>query len=338
MTVGWTCAILVLWHTIGMNKHLHVLFVMVFGLLAPLSAAALSVDFETAELTVNASQELRIPILLDNPTRENINTVQATVIVPRESFSIQTYWLEQSIIPLWVEEPTVTETETAYYVSFTGLIPGGTTESGELFTLVVKALDPIERTTVRLLDPQVYRNTRTADGVALSDQYLFVRITPYDAGVVPQQDVIIEDAIPPEDFFPIVGKSQTVFDGDYFVMFQTLDRQTGIDFYDVLESEYFYSTEELAASEGQLYWRQATNPMRLQDQTLQSYIYVRAHDRAGNSRTVIIPPTVFVEKTPLSRILVVGSIPIVLVIGVSVVLWRRRHRAHIENHDHDAGE
>lgn len=306
-----------------MNKYLQPLFLLMLSLLAPLSAAALSVDFDSAELTVNASQEFRVPIVLENPGKVDINTVQATVIIPKESFSIQTYWLEQSIVPLWVEEPTVTETDTAYYVSFTGLIPGGTTASGEILTLILKASDPIERTTLRLLDPEVYRNTRTAEGVSLGDQYLFVRITPYDAGIVPQQDIVIEDTVPPEDFFPIVGKSQTVFDGDYFVMFQTLDRQTGVAFYDVLESPYFYTTEELSENNDKLYWRQATNPMRLQDQTLESYVYVRAHDRAGNSRTVIIPPTVFVEKTPWSRILGLGCL-VVTLFALAVFIRRRR--------------
>ncbi len=88
---------------------------------------------------------------------------------------------------------------------------------------------------------------------------------------------------------------QRVFDGQYFIIFDAQDKQTGIDHYEVLESE---PGAESAGESGRSdlirrfikgktpQWKVAQSPYLLEDQKLQSEVHVKAVDKAGNERTV----------------------------------------------------
>ena len=64
---------------------------------------------------------------------------------------------------------------------------------------------------------------------------------------------------------------------NYFLVFSGIDKQTGIDYYEV--------------KEGQGNWKRAEFPYVLEDQTLQGIIEVRAVDKAGNERIAEYTPS-----------------------------------------------
>jgi hypothetical protein len=296
----------------------------------PAVASALSISSDLGSAAVvNVGQPVQVAVELVNEDKRAINGLEATIAIPKRYFAFEDYWLGESLVTLWVQDPVVRETDSAYIVSLAGLIPGGTSQSGTLITLVLKPTQAARQASLGVYDPKIYLHSPTADVLEAPNQFLFVEIAPYDAGRAPQQEVVVADSVPPEEFFPVVGKSRALFGDDYFVMFQAIDRQTGIDRYEILETVTYFENPETE----QVYFRPAENPMRLQDQTLGSYIYIRAFDRAGNSRTVIIPPTVFVEKSGWGRILWIGSAVVLFGLLFAWMHHARKARRRPAHHD-----
>jgi hypothetical protein len=86
----------------------------------------------------------------------------------------------------------------------------------------------------------------------------------------------------PESFVPEVGQDPNILNGKYFVAFATQDKGSGIDHYEVKESKY--QIFDFAK------WNVVESPYVLTDQNLQSYIYIKAVDTAGNVRIEKISP------------------------------------------------
>jgi len=109
-----------------------------------------------------------------------------------------------------------------------------------------------------------------------------------------------KDDIPPESFEIIISQDPFLFEGKYFIVFQTQDKQTGIDYYEV--------------KEGKRDWQRAESPYLLEDQSLKSIIKVKAVDKAGNERMA--------EITPPYKVTWKDIIPwIILVIIFGLVIW-----------------
>ncbi|HHE65575.1 MAG TPA: hypothetical protein ENL09_06080 [Bacteroidetes bacterium] len=91
-----------------------------------------------------------------------------------------------------------------------------------------------------------------------------------------------------------------IYDGKYFIVFSTVDKQTGLDHYEILEitpeelekikkedggianffNKLFGKWEEKSS------WKEGESPYLLADQSLGSVIKVKAIDKAGNERLV----------------------------------------------------
>ena len=68
-----------------------------------------------------------------------------------------------------------------------------------------------------------------------------------------------------------------LFDGKHFLVFQAVDKQSGIDHYEVLEVRSGHQPVDQDSL-----WERAESPYELKDQGLRSDIYVRAVDRSRN--------------------------------------------------------
>jgi hypothetical protein len=115
------------------------------------------------------------------------------------------------------------------------------------------------------------------------------------------QEELEKDNIPPESFEIEIHQDPSIFEGKYFIIFSTTDKQTGLDYFEV--------------KEGEKDWKRAESPYLLEDQTLQSIIKVRAVDKAGNERIAeYIPPKKITWKDLLPWI-------ILILVGVGVIWW-----------------
>ena len=103
-------------------------------------------------------------------------------------------------------------------------------------------------------------------------------------------DIVGADATPPDDFAITVAHDANTFDGKFFIVFSTVDKQSGVHHYEVMEDDparlgFVYGKN--VKSE----WKTVTSPYLLSDQTLSSRVVVRAVDNAGNIQEKILGPT-----------------------------------------------
>ncbi len=95
----------------------------------------------------------------------------------------------------------------------------------------------------------------------------------------------IEDKFPPESFQIYLSKNKEIFENKYFIIFNTTDKQSGIAYYEVAEKQGFKKPDLK-----DLNFEKAESPYILKDQTLRSYIFVKAVDKAGNERIKYLKP------------------------------------------------
>jgi len=239
---------------------------------------------------------------------ECINTVKASLSFPQDLLEVVDFSRGNSILAIWLEEAEISEEEGL--ISFTGGIPGGYCgvlpgdpgKSNLLAKIIfkVKAQGP-ETARVRFLDDtQVLLNDGFGTPAELETQEGVFNILSGIPETTKKewQEELMKDDILPESFEVEVSQDPSIFNNKYFIAFSTVDKQTGVDYYQV--------------KEGKRDWKTAENPYLLEDQSLTSIIKVRAVDKAGNERIV--------EQSPLQELppwWVVTSI----LLAVGILWW-----------------
>ena len=141
------------------------------------------------------------------------------------------------------------------------------------------------------------------------------------------------DGDPPEAFGIQIAQDQTLFDGQWFAVFSTQDKGSGIDRYEIHETTRAYDVHELDTK--QIPWIKAESPYVLHDQKLRRYVYVRAIDKAGNARVAAISP-----RYPLSWYArpevwsILGAVAgAALLYSIAARLWRKKQKKYTKNHE-----
>ncbi len=287
-------------------------FVIVFvSWTFPLRARAAKFYFENSP--VSNKQLLQIVLRLDSEGEE-INALEGRVILPPflEVIDIDK---NNSIIPLWIEEPQ----KQGNKVSFAGIIPGGIVASGEpLFTLQLKVfIDREEKAVFKIEDFRVLLNDGKGTSVRTTVEPLTLTISP--SGMV-QMSIVdgVVDNNPPAQLTYQVVRDANLFDNQWVVIFLAQDKESGIAYYEVQENKVKVIDENK--------WRKAKSPYLLQDQSRQSYIFLRAVDKAGNYTLATIEPAAgkkWYESQGFLFILISGG---VILLGLLlVIIFKRRN-------------
>jgi hypothetical protein len=133
------------------------------------------------------------------------------------------------------------------------------------------------------------------------------------------------DTVSPEQFSIDIYRDTRTASGKYFAVFQTTDKQSGIDHYEIMERdrdrpEYTRGTREKAV------WRSGASPFILADQDLKSEIIVKAIDNAGNTQIASLSPNASQTSSSSSeKYLWVTLLVFVLAVAVGIVMRRRSH-------------
>lgn len=291
-------------------------------LLMPHSAHAGQVYFEPSEQVDKQDKPFTTTLVL-NTEGDSINTIQGTLKVDphlpqdvqlSDSGSIVTYWITK---PVWDKSQGL--------IHFAGAIPGGYTGgSGILLSIIFPSYNgqPIDKA-ISVTELQAYKNDgiATAANVSRATFRLGEVAGDTDQGIADQLylDGSRKDDIQPEVFNPQVSRDDNIFGGKWFISFSTIDKQSGIDHYEVQE------TTSSSPDSGR--WKVATSPYELTDQNLHSFIYVIAVDRQGNERIIKVFP-----RKPLSWFelygveVVIGLLLLIIIVGF---YSRRRKRTAI---------
>lgn len=124
------------------------------------------------------------------------------------------------------------------------------------------------------------------------------------------QEVRSQDTTPPESFAITIGRDSSVFNGKYFISFNTLDRETGVERYEVEEAPF-----ASVVSNGTYV---------LKDQSMSSPIIVRAYDAAGNVREETLNNGRAWVWEPWLYAMAASLVLILALLGVRAWILRRR--------------
>lgn len=262
--------------------------------------------FEPSEGEYQPGDTFIVKVKIDTE-QECINTVKADLKYSYHSLRAVDFSQGSSIIALWVKTPEINQE--IGEISFIGGIPGG--YCGELpgdpgpGHLLGKIAFQVHETDTKQAEVKFLKGTQ----VLLNDGFgTPAKLTTREAvfTVLPEKvekpkdewlQELEKDTIPPEPFEIEISRDPEIFEGKYFIIFLTTDKQTGIDHYEV--------------KEGKKDWETGESPYLLEDQSLQSIIKVKAVDKAGNERIAeYLPP---VKPFPWWIILII--------IGLAIIAW-----------------
>ncbi|PIS22373.1 hypothetical protein COT50_02310 [candidate division WWE3 bacterium CG08_land_8_20_14_0_20_41_10] len=287
------------------------LLIIFFSLFIPFSGWAAVLYLEPAEGNYYHGDTFITNLRVDTEN-ECINTIEANLNFSQDALETVDFSQGNSILTLWLKPPIIEQK--SGLVSFIGGIPGGYCgilpgdpgESNLLGRIIFKIKEVSGDSTsakVEFLESsQVLLNDGFGTPAKLTAKGAVFTILAEKLEVAKDQwqEEIEKDEISPEPFAIEIHQDPAIFEGKYFIMFLTADKQTGIDYYEI--------------KEGKGDWKRVESPYLLEDQSLTSIIKVRAVDKAGNERIVeYIPPTV---KKPFPYWII-----ILILVGIGVI-WQ----------------
>ena len=314
-----------------------------------------------------------------NVDRGCINTVEGFIKFPAGRMNVIDFVTGSSFLNLWVDKPSqadlleINSMGELYFAGgvpggYCGRIPGDPGESNIVGKIIFKIPGLVVASEKKeYLDVVISQKSRVFlnDGLGTADIVKTRNARYYlaDKSVGDGQgwkDYILSDKIPPEPFIVELHQDDRVYDGRYYIIFSTVDKQSGVDRYEILEirpeeqigtrPQAFWWEKFLGRERPAPDWQIGKMPYLLKDQTLSSIVKVRAVDKAGNERLVeYVPPLeaqLPARTFPIKFIIMAAAGFIILVIIVILIIKKlKRKKYHEEeissaeqNHSHDDHE
>lgn len=240
---------------------------------------------------------------------QSINTIEGTVKIASGLETPADIIDANSVVNYWVQEP-----KAGREIKFSGGITGGFNgDKGFLFGIQFPPRDGGNVSpAITFSNVKAYLNDGLATPATVTTKTFSIRQgaveSDLDDDLLALQQAAQNDNIPPEVFSPQVSQDPNVFDGKWFITFNTQDKQSGIDHYQVQES--------LSGKIDPGKWKTASSPYLLQDQSLHSYIFVLASDKQGNERVIKVAPR---NPIPIYKRYQVPIIVIIIIVALSLV-------------------
>ncbi|MBP6924717.1 MAG: hypothetical protein KBC62_04655 [Candidatus Pacebacteria bacterium] len=332
-----------------MKKNSFIKGVAFFMLVAfSFEANAASLYMDPAFSSIGRGDAVAVSVRLDTNEEEEecINAVDG-VIRYSEDLALIDISTGDSIFSVWVEPPKINKEE--HTVTFAGGLPNGycgrVQGDPRLTNNIVKlifrspgfsigASDSSGTTSAKIEfapETTAYLNDGfgTKAELALYGANIDLSDTPGATIEDPWREAVVTDTIPPSQFSIQIERDTKAFNGDYFIVFNSVDKQTGIDQYQVME-EPLSKFWDFDWGRADAPWITARSPYVLEDQSLNSTIRVKAIDKAGNEYIATLVPSEDMRGlSPESLILFVGFglfglILLTILIVAGRALWKRR--------------
>ncbi|MFZ2072207.1 MAG: cohesin domain-containing protein [Minisyncoccia bacterium] len=262
-----------------MKKNIITLFItsLLFFIASNTFAAQIDITPESNNLKVGQIFEIRVVLNTEN---ESINAVEGAITFPTDLLRLIDIKDGNSIINFWIEKPVLGETGN---VTFSGIIPAGgySGKDGEIISL---SFETIKEGTgnIELTNGTALLNDDNSNQANLTINNSNFTIS----GQLEKKETVskIEDTEKPESFSPEIANDPNIFNGKYFLVFSTVDKKSGIDHYEILESKL--GNYHLSFGK----WKNAQSPYLLEDQNLHSSIFIKVIDKNGNDRIEVVSP------------------------------------------------
>lgn len=304
-------------------------------------AATLYIDPTMSETGQGGS--VVMAVRLDTTNEQCINAVDA-VLTFDESLQVADISIGNSIFPIWIQPPVYDNT--THTISFAGGLPNGycgRIPGDPALTNILTEI--VFRTPANAPEGSIYpvRFTENAAAYLNDGQGTRIAVDTQDADIAVAgtydalsdeawRDRVLADSDAPEDFSVVLSRTNNAFQGKYFITFSTTDKQTGIDHYEVMEQPLdqfnFFNFGAATAP-----WQEVVSPYVLDDQSLNSTIFVKAVDKAGNEYIATLVPDEELRGVNVGMMVFYGAIAVVgvLLLGLLFAWWfvRRTHQREL---------
>ncbi len=308
-----------------------------------LQAASLYIDPPISTLYRGDAVNYAIRLDTDESIGECVNAVDAIVSYPANIDPVDVS-IGNSIFSMWVEQPTINEAERT--ITFAGGIPNGycgrvagdpmlTNVLAEFvfrspgFIVGQEALDDNQAELSFADETTAYLNDGFGTKANLTTYPARITLAEGRGDVLVNswKDKVDADNIPPEQF-SIFLEQQDV-SNKYFIVFNTTDKQTGIDVYQVMEQPLSqFGSFEWGRADAP--WVETRSPFILKDQSLNSVIRVKAIDKAGNEYiATLIPEESLRSYSPnqmMTIVLVMFSVVLLAVVIIILSFFIRKRK------------
>lgn len=269
----------------------------------PATVSAAEVFFSAERDILPAQDNFLVEVFIDTET-DQINAVEGTVIFPEELLALKEIREGNSALNFWLDRP---ELKGAGEIYFSGMTPGGFSGSDRFLFGIVFETKELGTGNLEFSDAVALINDGLGTQTEVEKKNFDFEVS---ATAVSSEDRILSlDTESPESFTPYIGQDPDLFLGKYFAVFSTVDKGTGMDYYEVREGFW----EE---------FKQSESPYVLADQSLRKNIYVKAVDKSGNARVAKI-------KAPNGGLgLALWAVLVIIIAAVAFVLrkkiWTKR--------------
>lgn len=293
----------------GKNISAGIILTAAFFLSALCGPGALASQFffsKAGPYSLSAGDEFQLDVSI-NSRGASLNALQGKIIFPPDLLELENINTEKSIINLWVEQPAV-KNSSAGTLIFSGITPGGfQAADANVFSLFFKARQAGQGEII-LQDQQALINDGTGTDSLPSAAALTVNVGNANPGAGAITISEPPDNLPPEDFTPQIVNDPNLFSGQNVLIFNAQDKETGINHYEVKEQKTF-SFLGITFNTGD--WQMAVSPYLLKDQKLESDIYAKAVDNAGNEKIetiVAVRPVRWYENFIIWSIIILAAL------------------------------
>jgi hypothetical protein len=251
--------------------------IIIIGItLIPSMTQAAVITIGHAPLTVAQQQQFYVDVIVDTQGK-TINAIQGSIVFSNNNLSFVRAETGSSNITFFITPPTVQ----GDVITYAGIIPGG-------FNGLINPFDPQHRGPGEIMR-LVFVGKAAGEGQIIStattvadnngqgtletvpDQQTFLAIST----AIAQATYTTHDTKPPLITASVIQEPD-LNNGKYTLIFNAVDKQSGIDHVEV--------------KEGDDIWRVADSPYLLRDQSRKSILSVRAIDVVGNATLVTINP------------------------------------------------
>lgn len=330
-----------------LNFFKKIIFLSLLLLLAPIASHAATLYLDSPNAIYGPGDSFLVDLKIDVGDGECVNTIETGIEFNKDYMQVSEFISGESLINIWLQNPgkdEISKANSSGILNFSGGIPGGycgripgdpgnSNIVGRIaFSIpgmIISDENKDELSVKILRKSRVLLNDGlgTADKIEFKDLAIDFRDKKTNLGGDWKSD-IINDNIPPEPFVVELYSNPNIYQGQYYIIFSTSDKQSGIDHYEVLEMRAgdVVGQKPKVSFKDKLFgigrdvpeWKKAKIPYLLSDQTLQSTIKVKAIDRNGNERFVeFIPPEnirQIVEKNVKSNVIKNSIIVFVIVL------------------------
>jgi hypothetical protein len=280
-------------------------------------AAIIEPKIETKE--VKKGEFIVVPIYLGTQFEE-INAVEVYVDFS-DNLVFRDYLDGKSIITHWIEKPHLQYLDVRRpKIIFSGIVAGGI--SGRNLNLVELVFEAKESGIAKI---EIDENSKVLlnDGLGTKTKLIALSQSFNILDIEGKPEIKIKDSFPPEPFKIYLTRNKEIFNGKYYITFETKDKQSGIAYYEVSEkpiSFIFLVKPDIK----NLFFKKAESPYVLEDQSLRSYVVVKAVDKAGNERIEILYP----QRVLVFDDVLMFIICLVILLGLMIFVIKFRYSRH----------